>query len=279
MIIIFEIFFPIIFFRTPHFACPHFETPHIETPHFVSPHFACPHFGTPHFPCPHTALRTPHSALRTPHSALRTPHSALRTPHSALRTPHSALRTPHSALRTPRFYDSPFRHLAAGVRNHLRAWVNSILQQLNSGNFDSGSQDSVFYRVESVYNTVARFDGVIAIDDNIVNYLMTLLPPHTRQKCYSLAIVVDRNMCVVAQERLEFLIEGHFSVPEIYKLLGVSTRTVERRMTEYGLNIRQSYGQINDSDLDGVLNGILKDFPNSGYKRMTGLLLARGIRL
>ena len=191
----------------------------------------------------------------------------------------SALRTPHSALRTPRFYDSPIRHLAAGVRNHLPVWVNSILQQLNSGNFDSGSQDSVFYRVESVYNTVARFDGVIAIDDNIVNYLVTLLPPHTRQKCYSLAIVVDRNMCVVAQEQLEFLIEGHFSVPEISKLLGVSTRTVERRMTEYGLNIRQSYGQINDSNLDGVLNGILKDFPNSGYKRMTGLLLARGIRL
>ena len=34
LIIIFEIFFPIIFFRSPHFACPHFETPHIETPHF-----------------------------------------------------------------------------------------------------------------------------------------------------------------------------------------------------------------------------------------------------
>ena len=57
--------------------------------------------------------------------------------------------------------------------NHLRAWVNSILQQLNSVNFDSDSQDSVFYRVESLYNTVAtfHFDGVIAIDDNIVNYL------------------------------------------------------------------------------------------------------------
>ena len=88
-----------------------------------------------------------------------------------------------------------------------------------------------------------------------------------------------RPKYVVAQEQLEFLIEGHFSVPEISKLLGVSTRTVERRMSEYGLNIRQSYSQINDSDLDGVLNGILKDVPNSGYKRKTGLSLARGIRL
>ena len=177
--------------------------------------------------------------------------------------------------------------MALVVRNHLRAWVNSILQQLNSGNFDSDSQDSVFYRVKSLYNTVTRFDGVIAIDDNIVNYLRQArdcLSSHDPSSSAHEAEMLftghhGRPKYVVAQEQLEFLIEGHFSVPEISKLLGVSTRTVERRMSEYGLNIRQSYSQINDSDLDGVLNGILKDVPNSGYKRMTGLSLARGIRL
>ena len=36
---------------------------------------------------------------------------------------------------------------------------------------------------------------------------------------------------------------------------------------------------MNDNQLDDIVTGILKDFPNAGYKRMTGFSLARGIRL
>ena len=67
-------------------------------------------------------------------------------------------------------------------------------------------------------------------------------------------------------------------MPEISKFLGVSTRTVERRMSEYGLSIWGSYEGMNDNELDDIVTGILKDFPNAGYKKMTGLLLARRIR-
>ena len=49
--------------------------------------------------------------------------------------------------------------------NRLGAWISqAILQQLNSPNFESDSHDSVFYRIESLYNTVA-----IATDNNIVS--------------------------------------------------------------------------------------------------------------
>ena len=62
--------------------------------------------------------------------------------------------------------------MAEVVRNRLRAWINEILQQLASPNLDSDSQESVFYRVETLYNTVARFDGVVpGIDVSIVNHL------------------------------------------------------------------------------------------------------------
>ena len=62
--------------------------------------------------------------------------------------------------------------MAEVVRNRLRAWINKILQQLASPNLDSDSQESVFYCVETLYNTVARFDGVFpGIDVSIVNHL------------------------------------------------------------------------------------------------------------
>ena len=61
--------------------------------------------------------------------------------------------------------------MAEVVRNRFRERINEILQQLASPNLDSDSQESVFYRVETLYNTVVRFDGVHAIDNNIVNHL------------------------------------------------------------------------------------------------------------
>ena len=57
------------------------------------------------------------------------------------------------------------------LRNRLRACINAILRQLNSPNFDSDSHDSVFFRVESLFNTIAKFDRAIRIDNNIVSYI------------------------------------------------------------------------------------------------------------
>ena len=173
------------------------------------------------------------------------------------------------------------------LRNRLRACINAILQELNSPNFDSDSHDSVFFRVESLYNTIARFDGAVGIDNNIVSYIRQVRDCLSSHSPTSSARVAEklftgnrgRPKYVVPQEQVEFLIERHFSVPEISKLLGVSTRTVERRMSQYGLSIRGSYDGMNDNELDDIVTGILKNFPNAGYKRMTGLLLARGIRL
>ena len=50
-------------------------------------------------------------------------------------------------------------------------------------------------------------------------------------------------------------------------------------MSEYGLSIWGSYDGMNDNELDDIVTGKLKDLPNAGYKRMTGLLLERGIQL
>ena len=48
-------------------------------------------------------------------------------------------------------------------------------------------------------------------------------------------------------------------------------------MSEYGLSIQASYDGMNDNELDDIATGILRDFPNAGYKRMAGIFLARGM--
>ena len=61
--------------------------------------------------------------------------------------------------------------MAEVVSNRFRAWINEILRQLASPSLDWDSQESVFYRVETLYNTIVRFDGVHGIDD-VVNHLL-----------------------------------------------------------------------------------------------------------
>ena len=61
--------------------------------------------------------------------------------------------------------------MAEADRDRFRAWINEILRQLASPNLDSDSQESVFFRVETLYNTIVRFGEVHGIDDNVVNHL------------------------------------------------------------------------------------------------------------
>ena len=138
--------------------------------------------------------------------------------------------------------------MAEVVRNRLRAWINEILQQLASPNLDSDSQESVFYRIETLYNTVVRFDGVGGINVNIVNHLRAVrdllsshclsFSAHTAERLFTGQR--GRPKYILPQEQLEFLVERRFSVPQISKLLGVSPRTVERRLSEHELSIRQT---------------------------------------
>ena len=55
-------------------------------------------------------------------------------------------------------------------------------------------------------------------------------------------------------------------------------QTIERRMNEFGLQISNCYSDINNSDLESIVRNLTDEFPNIGYKNISGLLLAKGSR-
>ena len=83
----------------------------------------------------------------------------------------------------------------------------------------------------------------------------------------------------IPEEILRFLFDKRFTVTETATLASWSQLTVERRMNEFGIRIGNCYSNIDDRDLDTVLSNIICDFLNVGYKRMSGLLLSRGLRI
>lgn len=90
---------------------------------------------------------------------------------------------------------------------------------------------------------------------------------------------VGRPPFFIPQEQLSMLIESRFTAIQMADLIGVSVRTIRRRMFEYGLSIQSTYSEFTDNDLDSIVNDIHKEFPTCGYKQMSGHLMSRGIRV
>ena len=71
---------------------------------------------------------------------------------------------------------------------------------------------------------------------------------------------VGTNKFVIPKILIENLIDDGFSVKEMSNILCVSERTVQRRMVEYGLTIR-NFSNISDDQLDFEVLAITNDYP------------------
>ena len=73
------------------------------------------------------------------------------------------------------------------------------------------------------------------------------------------------------------MLDKRFTVKDIATLLAVLAN--ERRINKFCLRIGNYYSDIDDHDLDETVRNIVQHFPNTGYKRKTGLLFSRGLRV
>ncbi|KAI7808213.1 hypothetical protein IRJ41_025651 [Triplophysa rosa] len=84
---------------------------------------------------------------------------------------------------------------------------------------------------------------------------------------------------VIEREKLKHLLDTHLPVSCIARCLGVSTRTIHRRMKEYDLSVRETYSTITDTELDNVISAIKSQMPNAGYRMVQGHLVSMGLRV
>lgn len=104
---------------------------------------------------------------------------------------------------------------------------------------------------------------------NHIGYVAATMPCETHK---------GRPKFDISKEQLKHL-QLNFSCPKIASLLGVSLRTVRRRMTEFDLSVSAIYSDISDRELDRLVDEIRISFSNCGYRMMDGHLRQRGIRI
>ena len=114
----------------------------------------------------------------------------------------------------------------------------------------------------------------------IVNQLERMLCDLNNNDCedYSYHLRVNfsgergRPKIVITQQMLDYFFGLGFSASTTARLLHVSLRTLRRRMSEFGILIRDQYSNISDEELDRTVATIQHQYPNCGYRMMQGYL-------
>jgi hypothetical protein len=87
---------------------------------------------------------------------------------------------------------------------------------------------------------------------------------------------VGRPKLFLCRDQLEFLLSMGFNKTHLSRMLGVSTRTITRRMTEYNL-VQLQYSELTDQDLDRIVIDVHRQFPNAGYRQVLAILKSQGV--
>jgi hypothetical protein len=80
-------------------------------------------------------------------------------------------------------------------------------------------------------------------------------------------------------DQLVYFVEHGFTCSKISDMLGISQRSIRRRMTEYGISIRQMYSNIGELELRELITEAHEPFPNAGYRFIRGWLMQKGFRV
>ena len=114
---------------------------------------------------------------------------------------------------------------------------------------------------------VVLLDSFETVSENVMCYLMqahNLLSSNTNdiRRNNNQAQVNDgtssvgRPSLIISREQVEYLMDCNFTVKEMSDILGVSKRTVERRMSQYELTNMNRFTAINNKRLDAIVNEI-----------------------
>ena len=185
---------------------------------------------------------------------------------------------------------SPELNLKQYVCNNL----NEIIRILEGLSHDRSEYDYVVYKLEQVVQIGVRsvMQGLWQriFPDQLLNCLIDAYNKLSEEE--SPTMNVTRRLSVVytgsagrpsidiPRETLKMYLNFGFSLIKISEMLGVSRKTVSRRIRKFGLLEEvPRHTEISDENLDATVSQIYQEFPNCGIRRMKGLLNAKGMRI
>ncbi|KAA0724141.1 hypothetical protein E1301_Tti020079 [Triplophysa tibetana] len=135
-----------------------------------------------------------------------------------------------------------------------------------------------------VWSRVRLLDPETAnvILDHVSEFLDILetLPQLQVSQAYSVPLVrglPGRPQYSITQEQLRFLVEYNFSTKQMAEILGVSKRTVKRRLRKFNISLRDRHTNLSDSDLDNIVRELVGGNDELGAEAVRARLAGQGI--
>ena len=174
----------------------------------------------------------------------------------------------------------------------LRESVQRIHDQLRR-NLDENALDHARFMLTLYQEAVSRYVGFIPNVETISQLLRQavvlieeeLASRYPGESELTVLPVLEsseekgRPRFVIQRQHLEELFDLGCTVAYVANLLGVSKRTIERRMSEFGISVARTYTHLSDEELDQTVREIVERFPNIGYRRLTGFLVSKGLKV
>ena len=180
-------------------------------------------------------------------------------------------------------------HPRVTLIRHVKSLLQNILRRLESQCLSEDDFDWMQFQVDRAYYLMIRGTHLYDIQTSLLICLeeaRRLIEELVNADAYygyvpgkTFSGNRGRPKINITKEQLEFMLEYKFTVPQISKMLNVSTSTIARRLHDYGLSTSTLYARINDQELDGIIREISAENVNCGYKRMQGFLVARGLHV
>jgi len=148
------------------------------------------------------------------------------------------------------------------VKSWLRSSIEEILSRLNDRMFeDRDDCDYLCAFIDRILNILARIS--VLFDDDVPSQIYSGLQQARNALSASMnttnkgPIFIStgcrgRPEIFICKERLEMYLELSFSTSLIAKMFGVSSKTIQRRIADYGLQ-RKSFSDLSDVALDRVM--------------------------
>ena len=151
-----------------------------------------------------------------------------------------------------------------------------------SGFVGVGDTEDLLESLANIQEQVVLLDSLIRVPEALYTLLLSarkLIQKQTRRQPLQFNGRQGRPAILITKEQIELLLDANFSVPAIANLLGVSSRTVQRRMQEFALSIKANYANVEDNVLDGIVLEIKRQNPVCGSKMLSGYLRAKDLFL
>ena len=162
------------------------------------------------------------------------------------------------------------------VLNDLNQLHATFLETANKNEITCDDiQHLVSFTEEFHQNIVIAHESGLVSSDCISHFEEVLTSIQQHQTSCNKKSIGRPKLCL-SKDQIEFLLSIRVTKNQISRMLGVSTRTITRRMDEYNL-ASVEFSDLTDQELDSIVTKIHQQFPQSGYRQVLAVLNSQGI--